>query len=79
MEKVINFESDSDEVDTSLLAGDIASMSGTGSRILELGGLQAALLQCGGSIEFREELHNRDGLVTRPYLFCMKCSSKTPI
>ena len=30
-------------------------------------------------MEFREEVHRRVGLVTFPYLFCVNCSSKTPI
>ena len=35
---------------------------------------------CGnGDVEYREELHRREGLVTFPYLFCTNCNKKTPI
>ena len=36
--------------------------------------------KCGrGPMEFQEELYRREGFMTHPFLFCVSCSSKTPI
>ena len=34
---------------------------------------------CGGSVEFCEDIHRKEGLVTHPYLCCTKCGSKAAI
>ena len=56
----------------------------TGSRILEVRGIQSALgavccKECGGLVSFKDELHKREGLCTHPYLFCNGCQSATSI
>ena len=78
-------ESDSDVMNVDEFAGDMETLCGRGARILEVQGLQAALLErcvcreCGkGPVEYREDGY-RVGLVTYPYLFCVTCSGKTPI
>ena len=57
---------------------------GQGVRLLELQGLQLALEQAAccnvcntGHLTLREDLSNRQGLFTRPYLFCDQCSKVT--
>ena len=56
------------------------SLSGVGSRVIELQGLCRAIqLRCvcseceGGPIEVQEDMHPREGLVTHPYLYCTNC------
>ena len=56
------------------------SLSGVGSRVIELQGLCRAIqLRCvcsecdGRPIEVQEDMHPREGLVTHPYLYCTSC------
>ena len=62
------------------------SLNGDGVRLLEVKGLQTALLEsvlckkCGcGPVEFQEEIHRKQGLMTYPFLHCGSCHSKTYI
>lgn len=54
------------------------------SHILEVSGMNSALesvvcKECQGAISFKEDLANREGLCTHPYLFCCCCQNKTVI
>ena len=55
---------------------------GSGSRILEVSGIQCALQelcckQCGdGPLTFKEDISCRQGLCTNPYIFCANCQAK---
>ena len=62
------------------------TLEGEGTRVVEVAGVQAALLdrcvcrECGGGpVEFREDLYRREGLVTHLYLYCVACAGKSPI
>ena len=59
---------------------------GHGMRLLELQGLQLALEQAAcckvcnsGRLTLREDLSNKQGLFTKPYLFCEQCAIVTSI
>ena len=58
---------------------------GKGMRLIELEGLQKALLEsveckvCGGHVVVKERLHLRQGLYTEMHLSCVECSSTVDI
>ena len=72
-----------ERLDLDKFVGCMESLSGVGSRVIELQGLCRAIqLRCvcsecdGGPIEVREDMHRREGLVTHPYLYCTNCGEK---
>ena len=72
-----------ERLDLDKLVGYMESLSGVGSRVIELQGLCRAIQlrsvcsECdGGLIEVREDMHRREGLITHPYLYCTNCGGK---